>query len=234
MRYKAVVFDVSDTLIEYTPNYASIYGERVRRLGFEVSREEAKAMSSAVNWAIGEQSRKEQMGEPSLSADLYQRLLDEAALSCVVDKNLCTKDLLANLAPIPVPDQQLSIIPDAISVLTKLKCKYRLAIVSNHYAWMKDHLRDCGLAPYFESIIISDLVGVAKPNPRIMEISLRELNLKAEQCLYVGDHPYDVLCSKQAGMDCAWLVKEYNTLPESIPYREDHRISSLTDLLSIL
>ena len=234
MRYKAVVFDVSDTLIEYTPNYTSVYGDRVRRLGFEVSREQAKAMSSAVNWAIGEQTRKEQLGEPPLSADLYQRLLDEAALSCVVDKNLCTKALLANLAPIPVPDQQMTIISDAISVLTELKRKYRLAIVSNHFAWMKDHLRDCGLALYFESIIISDLVGVAKPNPHIMEISLRELNLKAENCLYVGDHPYDVLCSKQAGMNCAWLVKEYSRLPESIPYKEDYRISSLTDLLSIL
>jgi hypothetical protein len=33
LRYDAVLFDVSDTLIEYRPNYAQIYGDRLRRIG---------------------------------------------------------------------------------------------------------------------------------------------------------------------------------------------------------
>ena len=66
-----------------------------------------------------------------------------------------------------------------------------------------------------------------------MEIVLEELNLKAEKCLYVGDHPYDVLCSKQAGMDCAWITDK-NELPGSIPYKEDYRISKLPNLLNLL
>ena len=80
------------------------------------------------------------------------------------------------------------------------KNKYRLAIVSNHYSWLMDYLHKSGLSPHFVSIIISDIVGVAKPNIRIIQIVLEELNLKAESCLYVGDQPLDVLCSKQVGM----------------------------------
>lgn len=233
MKYEAIVFDISDTLVEYSPNYAKIYGDRLRGLGFEVSEDKAKEISEAVNWAIGEQTKKEQYGEPNLSEEAYKTMLDESALLCVMDKNTCREKHLINLSSISIPQQQMSIIPGAIEVLTTLKNKYRLAIVSNHYSWIMDYLRKSGLAPYFESIIISEIVGVAKPNIRIMEIVLKELNLKAEKCLYVGDQPYDVLCSKQAGMDCAWITDK-NELPGLIPYKEDHRISKLSDLLTLL
>ena len=234
MKYKAILFDVSDTLIEYSPNYAKIYGDRLRSLGFEISGDKAREVSKAINWAIGEQTRREQLGEPRIPAEAYNRLLDEAALLCMVDENTCRKDYLANLSPIPIPKQEMMIISDAVNVLTALKSKYRLAIVSNHYSWLMDYLGECGLAPFFESIIISDIVGVAKPNVRIMEIVLEKLGLKAEDCLYVGDHPFDVLCSKQAGMDCAWIVADKGDLPASIPFKEDYRIKTLSDLLSIL
>jgi len=56
MKYESIIFDVSDTLVEYSPNYAQIYGARLRSLGFEVSEEKAKEVSKAVNLAIGEQT----------------------------------------------------------------------------------------------------------------------------------------------------------------------------------
>lgn len=233
MKYEAIIFDVSDTLVEYSPNYAQIYGDRLRGLGFEVSEEKAKEVSKAINWAIGEQTRKEQCGEPHISQDKYNKLLDEAALLCIIDEYICREKYLLDLSKIPIPKQEMSIIPGVIDVLTALKNRCRLAIVSNHYPWLMDYLRKSGLSPYFESIIISDIVGVAKPDIGIMKIALKELNLKAESCLYVGDQPFDVLCSKQAGMDCAWLTADESELPRSIPYKEDYRISKLSDILSI-
>lgn len=234
MKYEAIIFDVSDTLVEYSPNYAQIYGDRLRSLGFEISEKKAKEISRAVNWVIGEQAQKEQLGEPKISEEAYRIMLDEASLLCIMDENTCRKKYLQDLNNIPIPEQQMSIISGVIDVLTVLKNKYRLAIVSNHYSWLMDYLCKSGLAPYFESIVISDIVGVAKPNIRIMQIVLEELDLKAEECLYVGDHPFDVLCSKQAGMDCAWIVTDESELPISIPYKENYRISRLSDLLEIL
>ena len=234
MKYKSIIFDVSDTLVEYSPNYAKIYGDRLRSLSFEVSKEKAKEVSKAVNLAIGEQTRKEQCGEPHISEEAYKTLLDEAALLCVINENICREKYLIDLVNIPIPEQEMTIIPGTIDVLNALKTKYRLAIVSNHYSWLMDYLRESGLSTHFESIIISDIVGVAKPNIRIMQIVLEELNLNAENCLYVGDQPFDVLCSKQAGLDCAWIVTDESELPKSIGYKEDYKISKLSDLLSIL
>jgi HAD superfamily hydrolase (TIGR01509 family) len=234
LKYEAIIFDVSDTLIEYTPNYAKIYGDRLRSLGFEVSEEKAQEISRVINLAIGEQTQKEQCGEPRISKEAYNSLLDNAALNCVINKGNCLKKHLTDLSVVEVPVQKMTIIAGVIETLDILKKNYRLAIVSNHYAWLMNYLQESGLAPYFESIVISDIVGVAKPNIRIMEIVLEGLNLKAENCLYVGDQPFDVLCSKQAGMDCAWIVADKIDLPKSIPFKEDYRIGKLPDLLNVL
>jgi putative hydrolase of the HAD superfamily len=203
-------------------------------LGFEVSGEKAKEISRAVYWAIGEQTRREQSGEPRLSEEAYKTLLDKSTLTCVINENTCSKRYLIELSTIDIPKQEMTVIPGVIDVLNMLKENYRMAIVSNHYPWLMDYLHKLNLAPYFESIVISDIVGVAKPNVRIMQIVLEELGLKAENCLYVGDQPYDVLCSKEAGMDCAWIVTDGSELPESIPYKEDYRIGKLSDLLDFL
>ena len=234
MKYESIIFDVSDTLVEYTPNYAQIFGDRLRGLGFEASDEKAKEISRIVNWSIGEQTQKEQCGEPHMCDEELNGLLDKAALLCVTNKSICNEKHLIDLSKIQMPKQEMTIIPDVINVLTVLKSKYRLAIVSNHYAWLMDYLRTSGLAQYFESIIISDIVGVAKPNIRIMQIVLDELDLEAKDCLYVGDQPFDVLCSKQIGMDCAWIAPDEYILPKSVPYKEDYRVTKLLDLLNIL
>lgn len=234
MKYKAIIFDFSDTLVEYSPNYGKIYGDRLSSLGFDISEKKAEEISKAVNWAICEQNQKEQHGEPHISETAYKTLLDKAALLCVTGENNCIEKYLLELSKIPIPKQEMSIIPGVLEVLTVLKNKYRLAIVSNHYAWLMEYLHKSGLSSYFETMIISDIVGVAKPNIRIMEIALEELNLKAENCLYVGDQPFDVLCSKQSGMDCAWIVTDGGELPKSIPYKEDYKIGKLSDLLGIL
>jgi HAD superfamily hydrolase (TIGR01549 family) len=141
---------------------------------------------------------------------------------------------MKELCKLTMPKQEMKVIPGVFDVLTILKRNYRLAIVSNHYSWLMDYLSKVGLTPYFESIVISDVVGVAKPNIRIMQILLDELSLEAKKCLYVGDQPLDVLCSKQIGMDCAWLSADEIRLPKSIPYKEDYRISKISDLLDIL
>ncbi len=60
--YEAILFDVSDTLIEYRPNYAQIYSKRLRYLGFEVNAEKAIDIARAVNYCIGEQTQKEEAG----------------------------------------------------------------------------------------------------------------------------------------------------------------------------
>lgn len=233
MKYKAIIFDVGDTLLEHYPSQEKIYSDRLKQIGFEIDSNMAKKMISAITAASNEQITKEQNGAPRMSDEDFYILTDRAALSCIEaekDEDECLK----KLSQIPVPETELRIIPHTIETLEILKQKYRLGIVSNHKVWLPEYLKKLGLADFFETIIVSEIVGVEKPDVKIMELALENLSLDAESCLYVGDHPFDVLCAKGAGIDCAWLTEKDSVLPESIPFTEDYRINGLCDLIEIL
>jgi len=232
--YKAIIFDVGDTLLEYYPGQAQIYSERLKILGFNIDNIIIEQISIALNKAANEQIIKEQNGAPRMCDKDFEIMLDKAALSCII-KDQNDSIYLEKLEPIPLPEQKLRIIPGTLETLTSLKEKsIRLAIVSNHRAWLPDYLDKIGLADFFETIIVSDIVGIEKPDVRIMQIALKKLSLIASDCLYVGDHPFDVLCSKKAGIDCAWLTGPNNVLPDSVPYKEDFRLNKLVDILDLL
>jgi len=234
MKYKAIIFDVTDTLVDYHPNLATIYGDKVRSLGLEVTEKTAREMNKAIYWAYFQQVLKEQNGAPYASSEEISMLWNKAALSCVEVKNEMRETYLHLLSCMPKVEQEMRVIPGVIEVLEVLGKKYHLAIVSNHHTWLVDRLRELKLYDYFESVVISEIVGIEKPDTRIMEIALHNLNLTPADCLYVGDHPLDVLCSKKAGMDCAWIVGDWEELDDSIPFKEDYRIKNVSELKDLL
>ena len=234
MKYEAIIFDIGDTLLEHYPNEKQIFIDRLKYLGFKVDNKLATSVGEAITKAAQEQIQKEQNGIPRMSDDDFIAMQDKAALSCVIaEKN--DNELLKKLAHLPMPKQELKIIPGTVETLHTLKDKgFRLGVVSNHRAWLPDYLKEIGLSKFFETIVVSDIVGVEKPDSRIMQIALENLSLDASICLYVGDHPFDVLCAKNAGIACVWLTATDTVLPDNVPYKEDYRIQKLCDLLKFI
>ena len=234
MKYKAVIFDLGDTLLTSFPSQRRIYASRLEYLGYKIDSETAVLVENAITNAANGQIAKETKGAPRMPDDVFECMLDIAALSCV-DTRDRTEQLLKTLHALPLPRQELTVVQGAKSVLQALiRIGYRLGVVSNHKKWMMDYLKKEELAGYFETIVISEIVGIEKPDVRIMQIAMANLGLDAVDCVYVGDHPFDVLCAKSAGMDCVWLSSADAVLPADIPYSEDYRISRLEDLLAWL
>ena len=233
-KYKAIIFDVGDTLLKHYPDQTQIYAERMEALGFSVDAVASDEINLALEQASIEQIAKEENGAPRMSDEDFEAMLDSAALKCVFagqDDSV----YLEKLSRIPFPKQELKIIPGVFETLTVLKeMGFRLAVVSNHRTWLPDYLAQIGLEDFFEAIIVSDIVGFEKPDIRIMQIALDKLSLAASECLYVGDHPFDVLCAKNSGMDCAWIAAPNRVLPDSILFKEDFRLNELRDLLSVV
>ena len=230
--YKAIIFDVGDTLLAHDPSQKQIYAERMEALGFGVDLSAADEIAQAIEKAAHAQIAKEQGGASRMPDREFEAMLDRAAFECIA-KGQDEANFLEKLSGIPLPEQELRIIPGTLETLEALRDRgYRLAVVSNHRAWLPGYLAEIGLAEFFEAIVVSDVVGFEKPDVRIMGIALDKLGLEASECLYVGDHPFDVLCAKKAGMDCAWLAAQQAALPESVPYKEDYRINILAELLS--
>ncbi len=64
----------------------------------------------------------------------------------------------------------------------------------------------------FEEIIISESTGIEKPDPAIFHMLAKRLRLSVKDCLFVGDTVItDIDGAKAAGMDCLWLTKSDNS-----------------------
>jgi len=90
----------------------------------------------------------------------------------------------------------------------------RLGLLSNAEGRIAALMERVGLAEFFEVIVDSAVVGIAKPDPRIFAMAAQGLGLGAQQLVYVGDIPdVDVLGAHGAGMK-AVLIDPYDHFPD--------------------
>jgi len=87
-----------------------------------------------------------------------------------------------------------------------------LGVISNWDCTARDVLDAAGLIDYFDHLIISCEVGVNKPDPQIFKLALQTADVKAQECIYVGDNYYDdVLGSRKVGI-VAVIINRFGTL----------------------
>jgi putative hydrolase of the HAD superfamily len=80
---------------------------------------------------------------------------------------------------------------------------FRQGVVSNTTAasFTYKRLNRYRIAPFMETVKLSCLTGIRKPDPAIFHAALRELGLEAEECVYVGDQiSRDLAGGRNAGM----------------------------------
>ena len=118
--------------------------------------------------------------------------------------------------------------------LETLHSTYKLAIISNNFGNTRGWCDEYGLTPVLETIIDSTVLGVAKPDARIFEAALSELDVAPADAIYVGDsYAADMIGGKNAGMWTAWLVGNQVKRCED-PSMVDVRLSHLHELTDFL
>ncbi|MGA4719731.1 HAD family hydrolase [Fictibacillus nanhaiensis] len=123
--------------------------------------------------------------------------------------------------------------PNLISMLEELKKKgYRLGIVSNGYGvFQYDTIQALGIKEYFDTILISEMEGLRKPDPLVFERAAERLNVKTEECMFVGDHPKnDLEAARNTGMVAVWKTSPHWKEAEAA----DYTIEDLSELKLIL
>lgn len=128
-----------------------------------------------------------------------------------------------------------ALMPDCERVLEELKERgYRLGVISNGISKLQNTKLDtAGIRSFFEFILVSGDCEYAKPDPRIFLIASDSMNLKPEECVFVGDHPInDIKGAADAGMKT--IRMNFGTflnqgLSDDVP-----TITSLKEILEIL
>jgi len=135
--------------------------------------------------------------------------------------------------------------PETVSVLRKLKEHYIVGLITNweHTPRIYELVDELGMHDLFDSIVVSDDVGCAKPDPRIFHIALNEHGLKPIEAVYVGDMDVDVQGALAADMKPV-LIQRHDSNGSWDPYSDkkdtdyDPKIVSiihqLSDLLRLL
>lgn len=99
---------------------------------------------------------------------------------------------------------------DVLPALEALKRSYRLGIITNGAICLQhEKLRDSGLASFFDVVIVSSEIGVAKPDPQIFRRALAQASVDSSAALMVGDSiDRDVEGSLKAGLAAVWLNRD--------------------------
>src|SRR5207245_3596507 len=107
--------------------------------------------------------------------------------------------------------------PAHAELLAALRPRYRLGLVSNFddtgtaYGILVRH----GIARWFDTVVISEGLGLRKPHPAVARAGLRGLGLAAGEALLVGDtYGEDVAGARAAGLDAAWIDARGQGVPE--------------------
>lgn len=107
----------------------------------------------------------------------------------------------------------------------------KLGMITNGYGeFQLNNIRALEIEQYFDTILISEIEGLRKPDPEIFIRALRNLDLTPHEAVYVGDHPEnDVIASRRVGMKGIWKEDLYY----DAAFECDYIIRDLTELKHI-
>jgi putative hydrolase of the HAD superfamily len=243
MTYRAVLFDLFDTLVVFHRDRlpeVQVNGRTLRSTAGHLHAAfrpfaphvELPAFVEALFWSWQEAERLRGESHREVSAPerfglLFDRL--QVAPPAEARELLLATHMreLSRVVECPAHHAEL---------LLRLRERFRLAVVSNF-----DYSPTCltilereGIAHLFDTVVISDVVGWRKPKPVIFETALERMQVAPAAALFVGDRAdIDVLGARGVGMPTAWINREAASLPADIE-PPDFEIRDLAELRAIL
>lgn len=193
--------------------------------------------------------------EPLRSDDgltVYERRLKKLAEN--IGHNLTIPQLQqAAMSTVSTWADRMYLDPQAVELLTKLKERYHLTLITNydHPPYIDMVLDRHALRSFFPEVIISGRVGYSKPDPRIFELALKTSGLRPHEVIFVGDNLKDDIAGAQAaGIRPVFILRDPSLQTDSYDYHaiptkkqvlpDNHSttdvttIRSLTELLDII
>ncbi|MBI4575934.1 MAG: HAD-IA family hydrolase [Planctomycetes bacterium] len=229
---RAIFFDVDDTLYstsEFSARARDASLEAMIQAGLAVPLEELRVDLEEV---IAEFSPNHEHHFDKLLLRLPRRAYKGRNPACIIAAGV--------VAYHAVKARELVPYEDAVEVLRMLSTRTDLilgVITAGLAVKQAEKLVRLKVLDYLRAnaIFISDQIGINKPNVKLYQRALSDLNLKPSESMYVGDHPHhDMDAARAAGMITVWNRrggKHAGGTPASPP---DHVIQNFWDLLEVL
>jgi len=230
MRFRAVFFDVGETLVHVDPSFVDLFVRVLAGAGHDRSVDEVRDASAHVYDAFSRASRERSMwttspeGSRAFWTGVYDRML--------ADLRVADVDGLASVLYREFTRMENYVLfEDVPSTINTLRAAgLTLGVVSNFESWLEEWFGAHDLVEAFPVRVISGIEGVEKPDERIYRLGLERAGVAADESVYVGDNPeFDVDPPAALGM-FAVLVDRRKRFPD----HPGPRITDLRDLPTLI
>lgn len=225
-----MMFDAGGVLWDLEPPVESLFAAALSRRGVRV---DTAALREAVKRAerlLDEEFARLEGGDESAYWTEYDGLvLEELGVRLDVDE--FARDLSREFRGVATKEDSWVPFPDAVPALEAVRGSgLRTCLVSNATELARRVLRRLDMERLFDVVVISEEVGVRKPDPRIFRMALDDAGTEPSEAVYLGDRPAtDMVGATRAGM-MAVLVDRRGTYLDS-PYERVDGLAGVEDLL---
>ena len=229
-KYKHIFFDLDRTLWDFDAA-AEVAFERIyeqynlKSLGIP-SAHEFHEVYHPLNERLWELYREDKINKADLNRTRFLKPLEHYGIHDVELADHLSEDYVYWTPRI------VRLVPGTMELLEYLKPKYHLHLITNGFEEVQDtKLTLSGMKPYFETLTVSEEVGVKKPNPEIFQYALRKAHATAEESLMIGDEmAVDIDGARAAGIDTVL----FNPKGEKIDGERTFEVRNLLEIKQIL
>lgn len=216
--YDWLLFDADNTLFDFDAAEASALERSLRERDIDWSHE-VLGQYRNINHRAWSDFEQGLLPKEQLRTIRFQRLLEHYQLDHPAEE--LSFDYRTYLS------ESTHMLEGALELLEDLRGTYRLGLITNGLKEVqRPRLANTGLHDYFEVVVISDEIGVAKPHAGFFDhaFSLMEGAQRA-RTLVIGDNPNaDVVGALNYGVDACWLqrpgAKDHPELGETYRIRD--------------
>jgi putative hydrolase of the HAD superfamily len=232
MRYTTILYDIDGTLFDYEKAEERAFRSTMERFGLDNDLNALKEKYVVLNIDLWQQFEEHKITADFLRVERFRQLLELPELSEVIN-DIKPEDIseyyIKRLA------ESTELIAEAKETVDHFHTKVDQVLISNGLVDVQIHrVRNSELGKYFESIYISEEIGIPKPQPGIFEYIFSDLNIREkESVIIIGDNlGSDIKGGYDFGIDTCWFNP--NKLPNRSGVKPVYEIKRLSELRKII
>ena len=221
-RYRNLFIDLDDTIYDFSAASRESFHETYDLLHYERyfdSFEQYMQIYEPYNLELWRIYGEGKITKAELNRRRYLHPLETVGVN---DPQLAESFCHEALGRIPTKNK---LVDGAIELLEYLKPKYRMHILSNGFKELQSHkMRTSGILHYFDSLILSEDIGINKPRRELFEYALQKSGSQVSDSIMIGDmFDTDIAGAAGIGMEQIYYnPKEKKGHPFTPTYEVNH------------